>query len=281
MSDSRADGSPAAPEVFAVADVRFAFDEGVEVLSGVTFTVRAGECVAILGANGSGKSTLLALLDGLAFATSGEIAVLGQPLTEDGLRDPAFNAAFRSRVGFVFQDPDAELFSATVREEIAFAPLQLGLSDVEVIARVDALIADLGLAKLADRAPFSLSGGEKKRVAIAAVLAADPSVLLLDEPTNGLDPRTQVWLLELIARLREDGRTVVLATHDLGFAEEAADRAVVLSEQHQVVADAPIREVLGDNDLLLKVNLIHEHAHRHGGLSHRHAHALGARHSHE
>ncbi len=261
-----------APEVFHLADVRFAYDEGLEVVSGVTFTVLAGECMAILGANGSGKSTLLALMDGLVFPTTGEIAVLGQVLTEDALRDTAFSRAFRSRVGFVFQDAEAQLFSATVREEIAFAPLQLGLPDGEVVARVDGLIAELGLEKLADRAPFTLSGGEKRRVAIASVLAADPSVLLLDEPTNGLDPRTQVWLLELLQRLLAEGRTVVIATHDLGFADEAADRAVVLSEDHVVVADAPVADVLEDHETLLAVNLVHEHFHEHGERRHAHPH---------
>ncbi len=272
--DAPVPGNPPAPpaEVFRLADVHFCYDEGAEVCSGVTFTVRAGECLAILGANGSGKSTLLALMDGLVFATAGEIAVLGQPLSEDALRDPAFSRAFRSRVGFVFQDSEAQLFSATVRDEIAFAPLQLGLTDAEVIERVDGLVAELGLAKLADRAPFTLSGGEKKRVAIAAVLAADPSVLLLDEPTNGLDPRTQVWLLELLERLRAEGRTVVIATHDLGFADEAADRAVVLSEQHVVVKDAAVADVLADHDTLLAVNLVHAHFHEHGGQRHAHAH---------
>jgi cobalt/nickel transport system ATP-binding protein len=273
--------SRASSPAFALAGVSFAYPGTSRVCCDVSFSIATGERVAILGANGSGKSTLLMLMDALAFPTAGTIEVLGQPATEASLRDPAFNRAFRSRVGFVFQDSDAQLFSATVRDEIAFAPLQLGLTDAEVASRVDGLLADLGLEKLADRAPFTLSGGEKKRAAIGAVLAADPSILLLDEPTNGLDPRTQVWLLELIERWESEGRTVVMATHDLGFAEEATRRAIILSEDHTVVADGPVADVLSDRELLLRVNLIHEHAHRHGLTTHVHAHAHGPAHAHE
>jgi cobalt/nickel transport system ATP-binding protein len=269
-----------APAIVA-RDLHFHYADGPEALAGVSLEVAAGEVVAVLGANGSGKSTLLAVLDGLALPDSGDLTVLGRRVTGSALRDPAANREFRSSVGFVFQNPDAQLFSPTVYEEIAFGLLQLGLADAQVRDRVDAILVSLGLERNADRPPFLLSGGEKKRVLIAAVLAVEPSILLLDEPTGGLDPRTQVWLLEVMEDLRRRQTTVVVATHDLGFAGEATDRSIVLSEDHVVVADGPTSDVLADVPTLLAANLIHEHAHAHGSAYHAHPHAHGLGHRHE
>ena len=141
--------------------------------------------------------------------------------------------------------------------------------------RVDEVAAQLRIEKLLDRPPYTLSGGGKKRVAIASVLTMRPHVLLLDEPSNALDPRSQVWLLDILDAWKSEGRTVVIATHDLTVAAEAADRIVVLSEEHTVATDGPPEEVLAQRDLLLSVNLIHTHAHRHAALVHAHAHAHG------
>jgi cobalt/nickel transport system ATP-binding protein len=274
-------GPAGAPPAFRLNDIGYRYPGAGDALAGIAFDIAPGERVAVLGANGTGKSTLLAIMDGLIFPTSGEIAVLGEPLSERALHDPEVNRAFRSRVGFVFQDPDAQLFSANVYEEIAFGPLQLGLPDAEVRDRVDATIDGLGLGRIADRAPFLLSGGEKKRVALASVLAVDPDILLLDEPTTGLDPRTQVWLMEVLEQMHVSGKTVVLATHDLSFADEVVDRCIVLSEDHRMVADASTDDVLSDEATLLAVNLIHEHAHSHGAAYHVHPHAHGLGHAHE
>ena len=177
------------------------------------------------------------MLDGLVFPSSGEVLAFGAPLTEDALEDPAFRRDFRARVGFVFQDADVQLFCSDVRDELAFGPLQLGLPRDEVQRLVTDVAAHLRIDKLLDRPPYSLSGGEKKRVAIAAIVAMHPRVLLLDEPTNALDPRSQVWLLDVLDEWKQEGRTVVMATHDLSAAAEAADRIVVLSEEHAIVAD--------------------------------------------
>lgn len=261
--------------VFRLADVRQSYRRGVETLSGITLDIGAGEQVAIVGANGSGKSTLLKALDGLLFASAGSIQVFGRELTEDALEEPAFRREFRSRVGFVFQDADVQLFCSNVYDEIAFGPLQLGLPEAEVRQRVDEVTRGLRLEKLLDRAPYTLSGGEKKRVAIGAVLSMRPDVLLMDEPTNALDPRSQVWLLEVLAEMKQAGRTVIIATHDLSAAEEACDRMIVLSEEHVVVADGAPADVLGMRDLLLEVNLIHEHSHRHDDAEQTHAHPHG------
>ena len=238
-------------------EVSYRYLDRFPALDRVRMQVRPGERLALLGANGCGKSTLLKILDGLIFPSSGSLHAFGQPITEDALEDQQLNTAFRSRVGFVFQNSDAQVFSPTVREELAFGPLQLGLGRAAAAARVDDTLEMLGIAELADRAPFQLSGGQKKRVAIGTVLAMNPDVLLFDEPTAALDPRTAEWLTTLIEELAAVGKTIVLATHDLDSLTRLADRCLVFSEEHRIVADGAPAEVLADRDLLLRVNLIH------------------------
>jgi len=258
---------------FVLRAVGHEYRGGVPALAAIDLTIGCGQHVAVVGANGSGKSTLLKMLDGLVFPTSGDIIAFGAPLTEAGLEDPVFRRDFRARVGFVFQEADVQLFCANALDELAFGPLQLGLPHDEVERRVREVASRLHIDKLLDRPPYTLSGGEKKRVAIASVLTMRPHVLLLDEPTSALDPRSQVWLLEVLEEWRREGRTVVMATHDLSAAAEAADRIVVLSEDHAVAADGTPDEVLAQRELLLSVNLIHEHTHRHATRAHKHAHA--------
>jgi cobalt/nickel transport system ATP-binding protein len=161
-----------------------------------------------------------------------------------------------------------------VREEIAFGPLNMGMSPAEAAERVDDTLAMLDISGLADRAPYQLSGGQKKRVAIASVLVMNPEVLLFDEPTAALDPRTQQWLLELIGDLHRAGKTIVVATHDLQHLDLLADRGAVFSEEHRVVATGTTAEILDDRTLLRAVNLVHEHTHLHRGASHAHEHGI-------
>ena len=258
--------------VFSLQNVMYSYANRTPVLNNVTLDFQHGERTAILGANGTGKSTLLSLLDGLAHPHMGSITAFGKPLTEHMLMDRAFSREFRKRVAFVFSNPDVQLFSSTVWDEIAFGPLQLDLSPPEVTVIVEKQLESLRIADLRDRAPHTLSDGQKKKVAIASSLATDPDVLLLDEPTSGLDPRTQVWLIELLWDLHKQGKTIIAATHDLSIAGDIADRAIVLSEDHTVAADGTFSEVIRNDDLLLKVNLIHEHAHRHGDTAHVHRH---------
>jgi len=255
--------------------VRHEYRAGAPALAAIDLTILSGQHVAIVGANGSGKSTLLKMLDGLVFPTSGAISAFGAPLTADALEDPAYRRDFRSRVGFVFQEADVQLFCSDAYDELAFGPLQLGLAREEVERRVREAAQQLRIEQVLDRPPYTLSGGEKKRVAIASVLTMQPHVLLLDEPTNALDPRSQVWLLDVLEEWKQEGRTVVMATHDLSAAAESADRIVVLSEDHTIVADGTPEEVLAQRELLLSVNLIHEHTHRHASTAHKHAHAHG------
>jgi cobalt/nickel transport system ATP-binding protein len=225
-------------------------------LDDVSLAVQAQEKVALLGANGSGKSTLLKVLDGLIFPDDGTYEAFGAKVTEANLEDEQFNRGFRSRVGFVFQNSDAQVFSPTVRDEIAFGPLNMGLSRGQVEARVADTLEMLDIADLADRAPYQLSGGQKKRVAIASVLVMNPEVLLFDEPTAALDPRTAEWLVDLIVDLNRAGKTIVLATHELDTLDVLADRCVVFSEDHRIVAEGPSDDVLADRELLESVNLV-------------------------
>jgi cobalt/nickel transport system ATP-binding protein len=247
-------------------------------LESVSLEVRRGERLALLGANGCGKSTLLKVLDGLVFPDSGRYLAFGAPVTEEALEDEQFSRGFRSRVGFVFQNSDVQLFSPTVREEIAFGCLQLGMPRDEAAARVADVLRLLDITALADRAPFQLSGGQKKKVAIASVLVMNPDVLLFDEPTAALDPRTQGWLRDLLDDLHGAGKTIVLATHDLDALDRVADRCVVFSEEHRIAGTGTPGAILADLPLLLGVNLVHEHTHRHGDASHSHPHGTSGHH---
>ena len=267
--------------IYDLRGVEYVYGGTHRALQSVDLQVKAGERIAILGSNGSGKSTLLQILDGLLFPTAGEARAFGQTLSEEKFREASFTAFFRKNVGLLFQSPDVQLFCPTVFDEIAFGPLQLDLPLEEVIQKSQEIIRMLNLEKVSHRTPHQLSGGEKKKVALASVLALNPDVLLLDEPTSGLDPRTQVWLVEVLDELHSLGKTILTATHDLSILEEIADRAYVMSEDHALVADGPLEEILDDLELLLRVNLIHEHAHPHEGFIHRHGHLHASPHRHD
>jgi len=253
---------------FEAEAVGYAYEE-VAALQGLTLRVRAGERIALLGANGSGKSTLLRLLDGLYFASRGTLRFRGAALTEAAMEDDGFAMSFRRRVGLVFQNPDIQLFNPTVFDEVAFGPLQLGWGREEILERVQTTLAWIGAEHLKDRAPYRLSGGEKKRVAIASVIVLDPDVLLLDEPTAALDPRSQSQVIELLEGWNDGRKTIITATHQLEILGEIAERAVVL-EHGAVVADGTPAAVLADTGLLESANLIHSHRHLHGGVPHKH-----------
>ncbi len=259
-------GDSTAETVFEARDVGFHYPHRPDSLTDITFQVRRGERIALLGANGSGKSTLLHLLDGLYFATSGVLTALGRPLTEETVDRPPFGPRFRREVGFLFQHSDAQLFNPTLEDEIAFGPLQAGLSPAESRVRVEETIQLLGLERLRGRTPQTLSAGEQKQVALASLLAVAPSVLLLDEPTAGLDPRSRVLLLDLLDDLSARGFTLITATHDLRLVEDLADRALVLGEDHRLAAEGPATAILKDRALLLSANLIASRSRRGGRL---------------
>ncbi len=265
--------------LFELEGVSFSY-QGQPALRDVSFTIRSGERLALLGANGSGKSTLLKLLDGLYHPDTGSLRAFGHPLTQRALQEEEFALSFRRRVGLVFQDPDTQLFSPTVWDEVVFAPLHLGLPREEVTARAEEAMALLGIGELRDRVPHRLSGGEKKKVALASVLSLRPDVWLLDEPTASLDPRSEGRLLDFLCELSAQGKTVVTATHQLDYVEELSDRAIVFDEQHRIAADGPTGEILAQRDLLVACNLLHEHKHRHGETEHAHIHRHTHQHGH-
>ncbi len=242
---------------------------GRTVLSDVTFAVRPGERVVLLGVNGCGKTTVLKALDGLVPPAGGEIRYGGAPLDGRALGDAGFRRRFRREVALLFQNVDAMLFNPSVADEIAFGPRQLGLADVD--GRVSRWARAFGVERFLDHPPFELSGGEKKRVALAALLAVDPAVLLLDEATASLDPASAARLVDFLAAL--DGVTVIAATHNLSIAEELGARAILLApDRPGVCFDGPTAEVLGNDRLLVETGLAHRHAHRHGAAAHAHFH---------
>lgn len=251
-----------------LTDIRYAWPESAPVLDGVSLSVREGEKLVLLGANGSGKSTLLKLLNGLVQPQAGQFRYCGEAVTPARLRGGAFARRFRSEVVLLFQHPEAMLFNPTVRDEIAYGPRQLGLADAE--ARAARWMAVLGLEAFADKAPFALSGGQKQKVALAAILALEPRVLLLDEPVSGLDPRASGWLVDF---LLDCGKTVIVSTHNLSMASELGERGLVLGEGGRPLYDGPLAEALRDRALLETANLVHRHRHRHGGVEHAHTHS--------
>ncbi|MCB2295532.1 energy-coupling factor ABC transporter ATP-binding protein [Clostridium algoriphilum] len=229
-------------KIMKIRDVSFEYILDEPVLKDINLDIYSGEKIVILGANGSGKSSLQKILNGLIFPSKGEYRAFGQLVTEETLNDEQFSQSFRQRIGFIFQNSDAQLFSTNVWEEIAFGPLQMKLNFKEVNDRVNGVIKMLNLESLKDRPPYKLSGGEKKKVAIASILSINPEVLILDEPTNGLDPRTQRWLINLLVELNNAGKTLITCTHNLDIVEEIADRVIVFNENHEIVAEgSPIR----------------------------------------
>ncbi len=219
--------------IIEVRDLHFRYEDGTQALDGINFTLHAGETVALLGANGSGKTTFVLQLNGI-LEGQGSIAVCGLTVNKANL------AAVRSRIGMVFQDSEEQLFMPTVLEDVAFGPLNQGSSPEEAIAKAKAALGQAAMEHSLDKAPYHLSAGEKRRVALAGVLAMQPEILVLDEPTTFLDPPAQVNLLHLLRGLPQ---AKLIATHDIAFASALAERAVFF-EKGKLVADGPIQEIV-------------------------------------
>jgi cobalt/nickel transport system ATP-binding protein len=265
-------GQQAAPLLLELADIHYAYREGIPALSGLSLAVHPGERIAVLGANGCGKSTLLKLLAGLIFPQEGSYRAFGREIDDRLLSRDPFGIFFRKEVGILFQNSDAQLFNPTVEDEIAFGPAQMNDPPQEIRAKVRNVLETFGIGSLADRAPYELSGGEKKKVAIASVLVMDPQVLLLDEPTAGLDPRSSRELVDVILRAEAGGKTVVTATHDLHIVAEIARKILVFGEDRRILASGTPEEILTDRSLLLAANLVHLHRHAHDDYWHAHEH---------
>ncbi|MCX8130546.1 MAG: energy-coupling factor ABC transporter ATP-binding protein [Clostridia bacterium] len=255
-----------------LSDVCFNYPHEDSVLMDITFSIGQGEKVCILGANGSGKSTLLKLLCGLVSPQKGEFKAFGTHVTVKSFSKDSFSKDFHRKIGFVFQNSDTQLFCSTVREEIAFGPLQMNIPYEEVNNRIADVLDLLDIQHLKEKTPFKLSGGEKKKVALASILVLNPLVLILDEPTNGLDPKTQRWLVELLTNLNRTGKTIITSTHNLELVQEISDRCIVFGEDHRLAADDSTEKVMADIDLLKRVNIVDEYYHRHGDGHHAHYH---------
>lgn len=231
--------------IVEVKNLRHVYPDGTEALRNVSFRITHGESVAIIGANGAGKSTLLLHLNGYLATNEGAIRIGDFPLNKSTLPE------IRRTVGMVFQDPDDQLFMPTVFDDVAFGPLNLGLTGAEVEERVDDALSRVGAQHLRDKPPYRLSGGEKKRVAIATVLAMSPDILVMDEPTSGLDPFAR---RQLMALLKDFHHTRIFTSHDLDMVLELCERTIVLHEG-EVRADGSTLEIFKDEALLRSCRL--------------------------
>ncbi len=226
--------------IVEVKDLEFRYPDQTAALRKVSFVIRHGESVAIVGANGAGKSTLLLHLNGYLTPSVGQVRIGDSLLTRNTLQE------VRRTVGMVFQDPDDQLFMSTVFDDVAFGPLNLGLTPEEVTQRVEDALATVGVSDLRNRPPYRLSTGQKRRVAIASVLSMSPDILVMDEPTAGLDPRARRQLIGLLATFKH---TKIIATHDLDMVMDLCERTIVMHDG-KISADGPTQEVFADDDLL-------------------------------
>ena len=214
--------------------VSYKYPDGTLALDDISLRLTAGRCYCLSGPNGCGKSTLFRILNGLSFATAGSYLLNGEAITEKKLRDKAFAASFHRSIGYIMQNTEVQLFTRSVEDEIAFGLYQMGLPEEEVTARVEKYISLLGLEPLRRRAPFNLSGGEKKRTALAAILAMEPPVLIMDEPLSGLDEDGQIWVTDFIQSLKTPDRLLLIATHNKDLISEIADETIHMTKDHTI-----------------------------------------------
>ncbi len=260
-------------EIIRLEGICYNYYDQVPAVCDIGLTIKEGERYAIIGANGSGKSTLLQIMNGLIHQSQGKYFFRGHEVSEQALKDKGFLRFFRERVGYVFQDSDVQLFCPTVLDELLYGPLQLEIKATEALDRAFEVMKMLNIENLKDRPSYMLSGGEKKKVALGSVLTMNPEVLLFDEPTNCLDPRTQCFLVELMFALSEAGKTLVIATHDLALVDDLQTQVALLSENHRMEKIGTSADILQDEELLLSVNLVHEHMHYNGPSAHKHKHS--------
>jgi cobalt/nickel transport system ATP-binding protein len=267
-------------DIISLKNIDYSYYGKIPALKNINLSIKKGEMFSIIGLNGCGKSTLLHIINALIFPDSGDVLLEGNPVTEKLLRGTSFGTRFRQRMGYIFQNPDIQLFCPTVFDELLFGPLQLNLPIETAIDRAEQMLLFLGIGYLKERPVYMLSGGEKKRVAIASVLTMNPDILLVDEPLSSLDPKTQSFFIELLLELNKAGKTIIFTTHHLDLIDHLQPTVAVLSEEHTIRKTGSASEILGDEELLISVNLIHEHIHKHGNEVHRHFHSHYGFHKH-
>ncbi|MCX5694238.1 MAG: ABC transporter ATP-binding protein [Candidatus Omnitrophica bacterium] len=267
--------------IFELDKVYFSYLGKFPALCGVNIKINQGQKISIIGANGSGKSTFLQMLDGLIFADQGRVSFCGQQLNEKKFDDLKFSQEFRRKVGFIFQNSDVQLFCPTVKDDIVFGPLQLGVAKGQIQKRLEKLCAALKIEELLDRPAHQLSIGEKRKIAIVSTLIIDPQVLILDEPTAGLDPLTTRSIVDLLIEENNSGKTIITATHDLHIVEEVSDIVYVFGQHKSIVKSGLAVDILNDLVLLEENNLVHIHSHRHKDKVHIHPHLHSEHHADE
>lgn len=227
-------------------NVSYSYPDGTLGISDTTIDIEKGERVALVGANGSGKSTMLLLFSGLVKPKTGSVEILGKSINKKNSK------FFRQNVGILFQNPDDFLFNPTVRDELLYTPAQLEIDESEAIKMAERYAELFGIERFLDRPPFRLSGGEKKKVALACVLMMEPSILLLDEPTANIDGKTRRNIVEMVS---STDSTLVIATHELDFIDRLSDRVVIMGMNKEIMADGGL-DLLEDNDLLERAGII-------------------------
>ncbi len=267
-------------EIISFENVNYSYYGRIPALKNINLSIKKGEIFSVIGLNGCGKTTLLHLINGLIFPDSGKILFEGNTVNEKSLKEKNFGIRFRQNIGYIFQNPDVQLFCPTVLDELLFGPLQINLPLETVLERAEKTMSYLGIENLKDRPVYMLSGGEKKKVAIASVLTMNPEVLLVDEPLAGLDPKTQTFFIELLSELNKAGKTIIFTTHQLDLIDHLQPRVAVLSDDHTIKKTGSAPEILNDQELLISVNLIHEHVHIHDGQEHKHYHSHYVFHKH-
>lgn len=236
--------------ILEVEDLHFTYNDEKKALNGVNLAIYEGERIAVLGSNGAGKSTFFLNMNGVLKPEKGQIFYRGEKITKKKLND------LRKNVGIVFQDADNQIIASTVMAEVSFGPMNLKLPREEVVRRVDKALEYMNISDFKDRPPHYLSGGEKKRVSIADIIAMESEIIIFDEPTAALDPQNAAMLEEVLYKMGQEGRTLLISTHDVDFAYRWAERVIVFSEGKIIADDTPLN-VFKQEEILQKANLKH------------------------
>jgi cobalt/nickel transport system ATP-binding protein len=239
--------------IVSLKHVSYRYPDGNTAIDGLDLDILRGEAVAVVGPNGAGKSTLLQIIAGLIPVSEGQLSVTGREIDRKSVDRPNDLEWLRRKLGIIFQDSDVALFNSTVWNDVVFGPLHMGLPIEEVKARGNRALERMGISHLRDRAPYRLSGGEKRKVSIASVLSIEPDILLFDEPTSDLDPRSRRLVVDLLKSMTAEGKTVIVATHDVNAVPDFATRIVVLNKR--VLASGNVRSILSNESMLNDADL--------------------------